>query len=248
MQPAVVKPTNGNGRLPDVTIESVARGFFREAERYGFDQADYLRFMSSLLDLANEELTRRLPGRPSVTGKAPATASAIGAPDISDDRVAIRAFDRAQDLAVLRRWVAEPQGRQFLLARTLARPLALEEMIDDPTSVVGMITLADGVASGAMAVLDVNREQRKAELRKLIGEPGMRGQGYGKAATRLWLRYGLETLNLHKIYLSTLDTNLRNIRLNEHLGFKLEGILHDEVLIDGEYHDVLRMAIWDTLR
>lgn len=49
---------------------------------------------------------------------------------------------------------------------------------------------------------------------------------------------------MRKIYINTLDTNIRNIRLNEALGFRLEGILRDEVLLDGTCHDVLRMAVW----
>jgi RimJ/RimL family protein N-acetyltransferase len=36
------------------------------------------------------------------------------------------------------------------------------------------------------------------------------------------------------------------ITANEALGFRLEGIFHDEALIDGSYRDVLSMAIWDT--
>ena len=35
-----------------------------------------------------------------------------------------------------------------------------------------------------------------------------------------------------------------NIRLNEDLGFRVEGVLRNEVLIDGTYHDVLRMGLW----
>ena len=107
-----------------------------------------------------------------------------------------------------------------------------------------MITLKDGRAIGSVAFLDYDPVQRKAELRKLIGEPELRGKGYAKEASELWLRYGLGTLGLKKIYLNTLNTNLRNLRLNEELGFKIEGILRNEVYFDGQYHDVLRMGLW----
>jgi len=94
-----------------------------------------------------------------------------------------------------------------------------------------------------MAYQTSSREH-KAELRKLIGEPGMRAKGLAKESTRLWIHYGIEVLGLRKIYLNTLDTNIRNIKLNEELGFKFEGILRNEVFFDGKYHDVLRMGIW----
>ncbi|OPZ80066.1 MAG: hypothetical protein BWY77_01251 [bacterium ADurb.Bin431] len=58
------------------------------------------------------------------------------------------------------------------------------------------------------------------------------------------LAHGLFGLGLKKIYLNTINTNIRNIRLNQELGFTIEGILHNEVMIDGVYKDVLRMSLW----
>jgi RimJ/RimL family protein N-acetyltransferase len=76
----------------------------------------------------------------------------------------------------------------------------------------------------------------------LIGDPAFRGQGLAEEATRLWIEYGVNSLDLEKIYVSTLQTHLSNIRLNEKVGFHVEGLLRDEVLIDGTRHDVLRMG------
>ena len=132
----------------------------------------------------------------------------------------------------------------FLLEGTMTRWRTLEEVVRDESSMLGMITLPDGTLVGATAFLDIRPDQRRAEMRKLIGDPHMRGRGFAKAATQLWVGYGFGKLGLRKIYINTLDTNIRNIRLNEALGFRLEGILRDEVLLDGTYHDVLRMAIW----
>ena len=103
--------------------------------------------------------------------------------------------------------------------------------------------LHDDRPIGAMGFLKHDYTQHKAELRKLIGDPDLRGQGYAREATRLWIQYGLQGMGLKKIYLNTLETNLRNIRLNEELGFKVEGILRNEVMIDGRTHDVVRMGL-----
>ncbi len=122
-----------------------------------------------------------------------------------------------------------------------------EKLIEDDLNIIGVITLLDQTPIGIMAYLDFDSIQHKAELRKLIGEPGMRGRGFGKEATKLWIQYGTQGLELKKIYLNTLNTNIRNIKLNEELGFKVEGILRNETLIDGKYHDVLRMGLWNGL-
>jgi RimJ/RimL family protein N-acetyltransferase len=41
-----------------------------------------------------------------------------------------------------------------------------------------------------------------------------------------------------------MDTNFRNIRLNESLGFVVEGILRNEYVLDGRERDVLRMGLY----
>ncbi len=105
------------------------------------------------------------------------------------------------------------------------------------------IVSLDDVPIGALAYLNLDRQQGKAELRKLIGDKRARGQGYAKTATQYWIEYGISTLGLRKIYVNTLDNNLSNIKLNEMLGFRVEGLLRDEVLIDGKYKDLLRMSL-----
>src|SRR4029079_4746463 len=102
----------------------------------------------------------------------------------------------------------------------------------------------EGRPVGCVAYLDHDGRQRRAELRKMIGDPALRGRGLGREATERWVGYGIGALGLRKIYLNTLATNIRNIKLNEELGFRVEGILRNEVLVDGEYRDVLRMGLW----
>lgn len=229
-------------RLPDLTVETLVRGFFKEAQKYGFRQGDYLRFVNRLLAMSMR--TDGIEPEPDGPGAAEPHVDASQGLPVTDGRLWIRAFDRDEDVPIFERWMEDEAGQYFLLSRTVSRTLALQEIVDAPASVVGVITLADGTPVGSMAYLHMDVDQHKAELRKLIGEPSMRGKGLGKAATRLWIAYGLQALRLHKIYLNTLETNLRNVRLNESLGFRLEGILHDEIRLDGRSHDVLRMALW----
>jgi RimJ/RimL family protein N-acetyltransferase len=59
----------------------------------------------------------------------------------------------------------------------------------------------------------------------------------------MWIQYGIHGLGLEKIYVSTLQTQIANIKLNEKIGFQVEGLLTNEVLIDGERCDVLRMGL-----
>jgi RimJ/RimL family protein N-acetyltransferase len=230
-----------NGKpVTDETVELLARSLYRETAEYGFQQIDYLRFVNMLLDMSAH------PSAPEANGAAPTAFFDVSEPvelPLKDRDICVRAFDRKRDTCLLEGWLKDEEGRYFLLSRTTAKRENLDDILADGRNTLGMITLVDGTPIGALAYLDYDRVQRKAELRKMIGELAYRGRGYAKKATELWIRYGIGNLKLRKIYLSTLDTNVRNIRLNEDLGFKVEGILRDECFFDGGYHDVLRMGL-----
>jgi len=215
---------------------------------YGFTQIDYVRFVNMLLDLSMESSARE--------GNVDDTEQLVGVDynDIDVDlfmelpiegsRIRIRKLNPVSDMQMMKEWLNDKSGRLFLLSRITAQTIDIERIINDDWNVFGIISTHDDVPIGCVAFLGFNCEQKKAELRKLIGEPSMRGKGYAKEATQLWIRYGLTALNLKKIHLSTLHTDLRNIRLNEDLGFKVEGILRNEICVDGVYRDVLRMSLW----
>ena len=240
-------------QIPERTIATFARSFFREASSYGFEQIDYVRFVNLLLDISIET---RNTQKPQILSKIEPVNNSnhhiLNKPatqlPLRGQRLSIRAFDKDQDLKLFRKWLCDTRGRYFLLSRTTAKAADFDKLIASKSNIVGVITLHDGTPIGSLAFLNFDPIQKKAELRKLIGEVTMRGKGFAKEATRLWIQYGITSLRLNKIYLSTFDTDIRNIRLNEELGFRVEGILRNEVLFDGVYHDVLRMSLLNEQR
>jgi len=242
------KLKSANNSVPDRTLETLVRSFYKESSMYGFTQIDYLRFVNMLLDLSMEssasESETQDGERRIDFGYVDATNEHLKALPIEGKRVRIRKLDPVSDMGMMKEWLNDKSGRQFLLSRITAQTIDIERIIKDDWNVFGIITTHDDSPIGCVAYLGFNCDQKKAELRKLIGEPSMRGQGYAKEATQLWIQYGLAALNLKKIHLSTLHTDIRNIRLNESLGFKVEGILRNEICVDGVYRDVLRMGLW----
>ena len=229
--------------IPDATIAALGRSIHKEARRYGFGQLDVVRLINELMDLSSaadgEQTAEQQPAGQPVPLKPIAEALPI-----SGERVRIRALDYAQDEALFNTWLNDRYGRFFLLSAAQARSAPVSELIDDEDNHLAIVTLLDGKPIGALAYLDHSRQQKRAELRKLIGAVEARGQGLAEEATRLWIRYGMGRLGLQKIYVSTLQTHIRNVQLNERIGFRVEGLLRNEVSIDGERHDVLRMGFW----
>lgn len=95
---------------------------------------------------------------------------------------------------------------------------------------------------GSVYIRDIDRQHGKAEYGIFIGEASARGRGVGTAAARLMLRYCFEEEGLHRIYLRAFSDNLQAIRSYEKAGFVREGLLKDDVCIEGRYRDIVWMG------
>jgi RimJ/RimL family protein N-acetyltransferase len=220
-----------------VTKETLIQIMNRELAGMNLTTNEYIQLANSILDAAlekkqhNGSAAERYAADPVM--KIPARTGEVG----------IRPLDPDRDMALLRKWTSDRAGKEFLLSRLENTSKNVDGLIADGSNIFGIVCDPSEQPIGIVGFLNYDRPQRKAELRKLIGDTDARGMGYGKKATRLWLSYGIHGLKLRKIYLYTFDTNLRNIRINEELGFKLEGIYRAENIIDGIAKDIIRMGL-----
>jgi RimJ/RimL family protein N-acetyltransferase len=228
-------------RIPNETIDAFARTIQLEARKYGFGLIDIVRLMNSLMDasLSGQNRSHELGGI------GPESAAPVRLVDSFPLRSALLEIRLAEpgDIQMFEEWLQDSYGRHFLLSCATAQQHRIEALMANVRNQLGIVALTDGTPIGAVAFLDIDRDQRRAELRKLIGVKSARGKGYAEEATRLWVEYGLRRLGLEKIYVSTLQNHLSNIRLNESVGFHVEGVLRQEVLLNGARHDVLRMGL-----
>ncbi len=228
-------------RIPRQTIEAFAKTIYAEAKNYGFRQLDVVQLINALIDQSTEDKADAPPkSRRDDGGESTFVVDSF---PLRSERLRIRIADQPGDGDLLRGWMRDQYGRHFLLSSATAQAMEVDGLLDNPRNSVGIVLDDSGQPIGAVAFLDIDHNQKRAELRKLIGEPSARGKGLAEEATRLWIQYGGQVLGLEKIYVSTLQTHLRNIRLNESIGFRVEGLLQREVLISGERHDVLRMGL-----
>ena len=102
--------------------------------------------------------------------------------------------------------------------------------------------LANDKPLGSVYIRDIDRHHNKAEYGIFIGEADARGRGVGTAAAKLMLRYCFEEEQLHRVYLRALSENGQAIRSYEKAGFRREGLLRDDVCIEGDYRDIVWMA------
>ena len=84
-------------------------------------------------------------------------------------------------------------------------------------------TKNDSACIGHVGLYQIDSRVRKAEYAILIGDKQHQGKGLGKAVSRAVLAFGFEELNLHRISLRVIATNVRAIRLYESVGMRREG-------------------------
>ena len=76
-----------------------------------------------------------------------------------------------------------------------------------------------------------------------IGAPEARGHGAGIEAVRVLLRYLFEQKHLHRVTIDPEVANVRGIHVYERAGFRLDGVLRHNDLIDGRYVDTHYLTI-----
>ena len=96
---------------------------------------------------------------------------------------------------------------------------------------------------GNMAFHSVDWRNRNAELGIAIGDKTVWGRGYGTEATRTLVRWGLEELNLNRVWLRVYEDNAAAIRCYEKAGFRVEGRLRQDRFRQGRYLDTLIMGL-----
>jgi RimJ/RimL family protein N-acetyltransferase len=227
--------------IPDETIRTFARTIFHESQKYGFGSVDVVRLINALMDMTADSGTTAV--NPTKRKSVDHKKFHVESFPLRSERVQIRKADRKEDQQLIESWIADQYGQYFLLSCVTAQRNEVISILKNPANEVGIVSLAGAKPIGAVAFLDINQTQRRAELRKLIGVASERGKGYAEEATALWIAYGRAQHSLEKIYLSTLETHLRNIQLNESIGFRIEGVLRGEILLGDKRQDVLRMGL-----
>ena len=71
-----------------------------------------------------------------------------------------------------------------------------------------------------------------------LGDPALRGQGYGTEAMRLLLEFAFGEVNLRRVQLTVFSYNAAAIRMYEKLGFQREGVFREFLQRDGQLYDL----------
>ncbi len=89
---------------------------------------------------------------------------------------------------------------------------------------------------GEVVFNEYEEETGNVNFRVLLSEASC-NKGVGTEALSMFIQYGMEELELHKISLEVYSFNPRAERVYQKVGFKLEGIKREDFLYNQEYID-----------
>ena len=105
---------------------------------------------------------------------------------------------------------------------------------------------------GLLSLSEIDRINRRCSWAYYLGETDVRGAGLARSLELTVYAHVFETLGLNKLCCEVLAFNDRVVALHEKFGSKVEGTLHQHVCKDGQFHDVVRMAMlredWPAVR
>lgn len=166
-------------------------------------------------------------------------------------KVCLRAYE-PEDIELATKYINDKELKK-LLVTTIPFPMTLweeEEWIKSQKSNnQGIYNFAiedikTGKYIGGCGIQSVNWLSRVAIVGIMIGDKDYLGKGYGTDAMKILIDFIFNEMNINKIRLGTFSFNKRAIKSYEKCGFKVEGVLKNEIFKEGKYYDEIIMSLF----
>ncbi len=106
-----------------------------------------------------------------------------------------------------------------------------------------IIETFSGKPIGFISLINIDQENRKAEVGMLIGEKEFWNQGYGTDSLITLLEHLFLGSGFNRIGLEIFEYNQRAKRAYEKIGFQVEGVQRQGLYRNNQYYDVILMGI-----
>jgi UDP-4-amino-4,6-dideoxy-N-acetyl-beta-L-altrosamine N-acetyltransferase len=124
-----------------------------------------------------------------------------------------------------------------------------ESALDDQSetkAIFAIEALKDNTLIGFIHLNQIDWISKRCYFGIRIGEKQYQGKGMGPDSMCILFNYAFECLNIRKICLEVPSFNDSAIRLYRKFGFIEEGTLTKHLYLEGTYHDIVLMRIFDS--
>ena len=163
-------------------------------------------------------------------------------------RIRLRAIER-DDLPLMVTWRNDVKNYQHFFEHEPLSLVMQEQWFDsflkrDDEKLWIIETDEKSKPIGTVGIAHIDWRSRKAEWGRLLIHPEKyRHGGYGSEIESIVLRYVFEHMNLHKLYCEVFAENENVIKLHKKFGFLEEGRFRQHVFKNGQYRDVVFLAL-----
>lgn len=159
----------------------------------------------------------------------------------------LRSFDLATDLPHVMDWVNDEEITFYFASmqdtiKYDEEKKFMQALLQSNTDRVYSIYDQNNVYIGQASINKIDWIAKTGRL-FLVFKKEFHGKGLAKQAIREAQRKAFMELNLNKIWLITRYKNEKDRHLYKRCGFETEGILREEYLVNGAYHDMARMSM-----
>lgn len=226
-------------------LKIVSSSFYKELVKYGINQSDIVSVSMNLLDFVTESKTTKAVKMDKLFD--------FSIEDIHDnwqENNAINLKDvnikplAKENIGQVAEWLREKELKGTFIDFFPKDTDHLEEyLLGSKDKFFFGIYYKNENFVGVIGAERIDNQFKKLEMKKFIGSREFRGKGIGKASTFLFLYYAFVILDFNKVFIHSMDTNIKNINLNSHFGFNLEGLLFNEISVGEKFYDVVRMGL-----
>lgn len=105
---------------------------------------------------------------------------------------------------------------------------------------MGIFDSETGRHIGNASYKDINWQSQRGVLGYMVGDPEFRGRGVATEATLMFLLYGFQKLNFHRVHTTIAADNIASRRVADKVGLVEEGLLRQHILTAGKRLDVVQ--------
>lgn len=165
-----------------------------------------------------------------------------GTQTIETKRLILRQFKYSDDEAMLKYWIADKKIQSLYSEPVYTTKSEVKQLLDRYISSYqnndyyrwAIIDKLTQKCIGQIAFFLIDNKNHFAEIEYCIGSD-FQCKGYATEATKAIIKYGFNTINLHKVQICTKTINKPSQRVIEKCGFTYEGTLRDYFFMDDQY-------------
>ena len=165
---------------------------------------------------------------------------------ITGNHIVLRPLNKA-DIENRVRWFNDPDVRKTLIISELFELEKtirwFEKLQADDSRVEFVIETPQKTPVGVIGLAGIDSTHRTAEIYLVIGQKEFWGKGIMLEAECLLIDWAFNSLGLEKIWAQTRPDNIASLITMKKIGFKIEGTLRNEKIVNGQRTTVLHLGL-----